>query len=65
MKQKEQKKSKSVQPPKILQFHEKLSNPLQYHESTNFSEQENETNHVVVQVEPSFLPIAIEEINSV
>ena len=65
VKQKDRKKSKSVQPPKILQFHEKLSNPLQYHESTNFDGQENENNHVVVQVEPSFLPNAIEEINSV
>ena len=65
VKQKDPKKSKSVQPPKILQFHESLSNPLQYHESTNFDDQENEDNYVVVQVEPSFLPNAIEEINSV
>jgi hypothetical protein len=65
VKQKDPKKSKSVQPPKILQFHENLSHPLQYHESTNFDEQENGNNQVVVQVEPSFLPNAIEEINSV
>ena len=65
VKQKDPKKSKSVQPPKILQFHENLSNALQYHESTNFDDQENENNQVVVQVEPSFLPNAIEEINCV
>ena len=65
VKQKDPKKSKSVQPPKILQFHENLSNALQYHESTNFDDQENENNQVVIQVEPSFLPNAIEEINSV
>ena len=64
VKQKDPKKSKSVQPPKILQFHENLSNALQYHESTNFDDKENENNCVVVQVEPSFLPNAIEEINS-
>ena len=36
-----------------------------YHQSTNFDDQENgNCNYVVVQVEPSFLPNAIEEINS-
>ena len=65
VKQKDPKKSKSVQPPKILQFHENLSNPLQYQESTNFDDQKNENNDMDVQVEPSFLPNAIEEINSV
>ena len=65
VKQKDTTKSKCVQPPKTLQFHENMSNPLQYHESTNFDDQENGYNYVVVQVEPSFLPNAIEEINSI
>ena len=56
VKQKDPKKSNSVQPPKILQFHESLSNSLQYHESTNFNDQEND---VDVHAEPNFLPNAI------
>ena len=64
VKQKDTTKSKCVQPPKTLQFHENMSNPLQYHESTDFDDQENGNNNVVVQVNPSFLPNAIEEINS-
>ena len=65
VKQKDTTKSKSVQPPKTLQFHENLSNPLQYHESTNFNDQENGNDYVVAQVEPGFLPNAIDEIDSV
>jgi hypothetical protein len=65
VKKKDTTESNSIQPPKTLQFHENLSNPLQYHENTNFDEQENGNNNVVVQVEPSFLPNALDEINSV
>ena len=65
VKKKDTTESKSVQPPKTLQFHENLSNPLQYHENTNFDDQENGNNNVVVQVEPSFLPNALDEINGV
>ena len=63
VKKKDTTESKSVQPPKTLQFYENLSNPLQYHESTNFNDQENGNDYVVVQVEPGFLPNAIGEIN--
>ena len=65
VKKKDTTESKSVQPPKTLQFHENLSNPLQYHESTNFNDQENGNDYVVAQVEPGFLPNAIDEIDSV